>query len=395
MSFDSRPAIVHVVNSLDGGGTERTLVALLQAWARRDSGRHVVITLRRAGSLAAALPNEVACRALDIEGRSRWSAVRLGTAARSVGAGVIHARNTGTWADAIAARLLCPSSRLVLGFHGLEYATRMTAGTARLARWASRIGARFTTVSDAGRAQLVREAGIADECITTIHNGIDPARFANQDRSPRAEQRALLGIDPQTIVFGTIGSLTPIKQHERLIDAFARLSPQMREPHLVLVGDGPLRRHLLDRVASLGIADRVHLFGWRDDVAGCLAMMDSYVCPSASEGMSNALLEAMAAGLPCIATNVGGNVEVLRDERDGCLVPADSTDAMAEAMASLGASPRHRERLAMAARVRASAFSFDRTVRAYERYYDDQLRRNVSPRTREGAREWPFSTEVR
>jgi glycosyltransferase involved in cell wall biosynthesis len=142
-----------------------------------------------------------------------------------------------------------------------------------------------------------------------------------------------------------------------------------------------LRAALAQQATGEGIGDRVHLLGRRDDVPLLLGCVDVYVCSSAAEGMSNALLEAMAAGLPIVATDVGDNAVVVRDNVDGCIVQANSEGPIADALAMLAGSPEVRHRLGTAARDRAKNYSFERTVRAYEDYYQSLVTLKTSANT--------------
>lgn len=369
MGFRDPPLIVHVVHSLVGGGTERTLVSLLRAFDARRL-RHAVVTLRNAGQLAAKLPDHVACRALAASGRSRSTWLALASVMREWGSAVIHARNAGCWFDATVAGFLTPRARLVLGFHGLQTTGPLNKRQRRVARVALCGGARFASVSKTGSRQLQAWARIPQNRINILPNGIDLGRFPASDSRSRRCVRDRLGLDADAFVVGTVGSLTPIKRQDVLIEACARVSRDLTNIHLLIVGDGPLRAPLAEQARIAGIANRTHFTGFSEDVPTLLQSMDAYVCSSASEGMSNALLEAMAAGLPIIATNVGDNSFLVRDEIEGRIVPANDPDEMGEALHELATGAGLRDRYAMAARARAADFPFDRMVHAYETYYE-------------------------
>jgi len=172
MDIDNHPVIVHVVHSLQGGGTEHMLVALLRA-SDPARFRHVVVTLREAGSLSTRLPDHVACRAIAARGRSWSSGLALARTTRDCRAAVIHARNTGCWFDATVAGLLTPRCRLVLGFHGLKTDRALGRRQRRCARCAALLGARFVSVSEAGRRQLCDQAGIRADRIEVLRNGVN------------------------------------------------------------------------------------------------------------------------------------------------------------------------------------------------------------------------------
>ncbi len=355
------------------------MVALLEA-ADPSRLRHVVVTLREAGSLSAKLPDHVACRPLAVRGRCRTAGLGLASVTRFWRAAVIHARNTGCWSDATVARLLTPGARLVLGFHGLETAGALSAGQRRAAQRGLRVGARFASVSAAGGRQLREEAGIPSRRIDLLDNGVKLEPFLTLDKGVGGRTRACLGLPDTAFVVGIVGSLTPVKQHAMLIEAIARVSQTIRDVRLLIVGDGPLRAVLNRQVREAGLCDRVCFLGFREDIPAVMTAMNVYVCSSASEGMNNALLEAMAAGLPCVATNVGDNPRVLRDGVEGCVVGPRCSSAVADALIMLATAPDVRRRLATAAKGRAADFDFQKTVAAYEEYY----KKLVAPRDGSG-----------
>ncbi len=369
MGFRDPPLIVHVVHSLAGGGTERTLVSLLHAFDAHRL-RHAVVTLRMAGQLAAKLPDHVACRAVAANGRSRSVGIALASVMREWGAAVVHARNTGCWFDATVASILTPGTQLVLGFHGLETTEPLSRRHRWVARAARLCGARFTSVSQTGGHQLRTWAQIPQDRIDVLVNGIDLDRFTLIDSQARRQIRDSLGLHADTLVVGTVGSLTPIKRQGVLIEACAHVLKDLSNIHLLIVGNGPLRTSLVDQARRAGIADRVHFTGWREDVPALLSCVDVYVCSSAAEGMSNALLEALAAGLPIIATNVGDNPFLVRDQIEGRIVPANDPLALGKVLRQFATAPGLRDRYAEAAKARAADFRFDRTVQAYETYYE-------------------------
>ncbi len=163
-----------------------------------------------------------------------------------------------------------------------------------------------------------------------LQNGVDTERFRLAPAGP--DTRAAMGLDPTRPVVGTVGRLESRKGHEQFLVAGRELLKLANgvHPQLLIVGDGPLRDDLTRQARELGIGDSVHFTGGVADVRPPLAAMDVFVLPSRAEGMSNALLEAMAAARPVVVTAVGGNGEVVAGERTGVLVPLDDTHAMAD-----------------------------------------------------------------
>ena len=193
---------------------------------------------------------------------------------------------------------------------------------------------------------------------------------------PAAAARAALGLDGDVdgaLVVGTVGNFTAKKDQATLVRAVGRV-PGAR---LVLVGSGPLEHDLRVLVAHDGLAERVTFAGSRGDVADLLPAFDVFALSSRYEGLPIALLEAMAAGRPCVATRVGGIPEVVTDGVDGVLVPPGDPDALADALSALAADPDRRAALGSAAVTRAGDFRLDVAVERIAAVYD-----RVTGRTR-------------
>ena len=380
---DDRPIIAHVLPTLDGGGTERALVALLGG-LDATLRRHVVITLRAPGRRAATLPDAVACHPLHCRQRDRWAGLRLARALRDCGAHVVHARNTGCWLDALLAAawrtLTGRPVRVVLGFHGFDEGDRFTPRQVSRARLGHRLGARFATVSHRGADQLQTEAGIPAGRISVLPNGVDWARFADRAPDERRRLRNEWRLADESVAVGIIGSLTPVKGHACLLDAFAEAQRSQPDLRLVIVGDGPLRGALQQRAQQLGVRDAVRFVGPREDVPACLAAVDVCVCASWSEGLSNVLLEAMAAGRAVVTTDVGDHALVARPDRESIVVPAGACEGLARALACLSRDTQLRRALGEAARARAAEYDFAAMVERYERFYAGLL--NAAPAVR-------------
>jgi len=178
-------------------------------------------------------------------------------------------------------------------------------------------------------------------------------------------------------VIGSVGWLTPVKGHRVLLEAVALLRRTWPRLCVVIVGDGPLREELKRIASARGLAGAVRLLGTRADIPECLAGMDLYVQPSLNEGMGRALVEAMAAGRPVVASRVGGIPSLIEHRRTGLLVPPGDPDALAEAIAELITHPELARALGHAARQRIDAtFSVAAMVRAVEAVYDAALSQN-------------------
>jgi len=189
----------------------------------------------------------------------------------------------------------------------------------------------------------------------------------------RDSARRALGIPDGSIAIGTVGRLDPVKNHLGLISAFSRIAADARVL-LYIAGGGPCHAELERVTRSLGLADRVHLLGEREDVPEILRGLDIFVLSSLGEGMSNTILEAMATGLPVVATRVGGNPELVLHDVTGFLAEPQSTDSLVGALSRYVAEPGLRMSHGHAARNRAdSEFGLSRMLGAYEDLYSRHL----------------------
>jgi glycosyltransferase involved in cell wall biosynthesis len=249
--------------------------------------------------------------------------------------------------------------------------------TGFLKRWKLRLASRLlnhrfdhivaptTAVLDA----VAAAEGAARKRMLCIPNGVDASRFRPADASTRARTRSTLGIAPEAFLIGCVADLFDVKRHVDLIDAFAQVRAEFPEAHLVLIGDGPLRGAIEKRARDRRVMDAVHLLGSRKDIDVLLPALDLFVLASDTEGMSNAILEAQACGLPVIATEVGGNPDLV-DNTCGQLVAPRDPDALAAAMLALLRDPARRDRMGTEGRVRIERnHSLDVMTEAYASLY--------------------------
>jgi sugar transferase (PEP-CTERM/EpsH1 system associated) len=231
---------------------------------------------------------------------------------------------------------------------------------------------------------LISAVGIPRERVTPIYNGVDTVRFR-----PRAGCRPMLGppgfVCEDSVVIGTVGRAQPVKNQECLVRAFLYLvgsSAAMRQKlRLVLLGDGPLLDGLRKMLEDDGAAHLAWLPGERPDIAECVRAMDLFVLPSLGEGTSNTILEAMASGLPVVATRVGGNPELVSDGQTGRLVQSNDAEAIAGSILEYAEDPALRkEHGAEGRRAVEQRFSMKAMVEGYANVYEATLCRKVGPR---------------
>ena len=218
--------------------------------------------------------------------------------------------------------------------------------------------------------ELARSESLDPARMLWIPNGVDTSRFRPLQEAQRRSARQVLGLDEDAIAFGCVARMTQEKCHSDLIAAFATLHAHVPQARLLLMGDGPLRTGVEAQVAALGVADAVMLLGMRPDIESVLPALDVGLLASSTEGMSNAILEMMACGLPMVATAVGGNLSLVQPDITGLLVPARQPDALAAAMTMLACAPDLRRRMGAAARARIEReFSLASMVRSFDQAY--------------------------
>jgi L-malate glycosyltransferase len=245
--------------------------------------------------------------------------------------------------------------------------TGFTPGQQRLQRLAYQLAHRVIASSDAAAQRLVEE-GVPDWKVATIANGVDLERFVA--RGAVARRR----------VITTVGSLKPGKGHDVLLKAAARIVRRVPDAQFQIVGDGERRSELERQAASLRISAQVKFLGPRGDVPELLRQSDLFVYPSFLDGASSPLLEAMAAGLPIVASRAGGVPEAIEHERSGILVPPGDDRALAAGIVRLIERPGVATRLAAAARHGAQGrYAVDRMVTDYQQLFFDELAARVAP----------------
>lgn len=209
-------------------------------------------------------------------------------------------------------------------------------------RIVSRSG-RLVAVSQDLKRFVMEKVGLSDEQIDLIYNGVQSGPHVSDEEAYRA--RTELGLKPHNVVIGAIGSLYPVKGHRYLLESMPIILSRYPHAVLLVVGRGELEDALKEQAKRLGIEEHVRFLGMRNDIPKLLKTLDLFVLPSLSEGLSLALLEAMAAGLPVVATRVGGNGELVVEGETGVLVPSKDVAALSEALCRMLDSREMRERL--------------------------------------------------
>ncbi|MDW8324019.1 MAG: TIGR03088 family PEP-CTERM/XrtA system glycosyltransferase [Burkholderiales bacterium] len=372
------PLIAHVVYHFGTGGMENGLVNLINHLPP-GRYRHAIVSLTGHTEFRRRIRSaEVGFYDLDKRpGHDLGWYRRLARLIEWLKPAIVHTRNLNALeAQFVAAWLRVPGR--VHGEHGRDvFDLEGRNWKYNLLRRAARpLVHRYIAVSRDLARWLTDTVGVNPHKLSQIYNGVDSQRF-----HPRAGERPDVApagfFAGAQCVIGSVGRLAAVKDYPSLIRAYARardLLPQAQGLRLILVGDGPQRAHCEALIRSLGLADSVWLAGERDDIPRLMQAMDVFVLPSLGEGISNTLLEAMATGLPVIASRVGGNPELVEEGVGGSLFPAADVERLAGLLAAYATDPGRRQREGAAARARVEAeFSLERMAAAYQSVYDDLL----------------------
>ncbi|HJR76038.1 MAG TPA: glycosyltransferase [Nitrospiraceae bacterium] len=233
--------------------------------------------------------------------------------------------------------------------------------------------ARMVAVSEDLRRFVVHSTGIKEARVSVIYNGVEGLSAYGSKEIDKTKEE--LGLPPSHRVIGIVGSLYPVKGHKYLLDAVPAILHEYPETVFLLIGKGALEAQLIEQAKRLNIEDHVKFLGLRDDIQKLLALMDLFVLPSLSEGLSMSILEAMMAGKPIVATDVGGNPELIVNGESGFLVPSENSEALATSIVSLLKDAARATRFGENGRRRATLFfGHDRMVEQYCGLYESCLK---------------------
>ncbi len=234
---------------------------------------------------------------------------------------------------------------------------------------------RVVAVSEDIRQRVIRERNLPPEKVVTIHYGVDLTRFAPQDQHLRREE---IGVSDDHLVLGTVARFDHPKGHKYLVAAAPAIVQQFPNVRFVLVGDGPLRQQIEQQIEASGVKDHFVLLGFRRDITQLLGLFDLFILPSLSEGLPNAVLEAMACSNPVVATAVNGVVEVVDHGKTGLLVPPADPDRLAAAVIELLSSPARLKQMGQQGRERvAMFFSVEQQISKFEALYQSLYEQKV------------------
>lgn len=388
MTADPRPLVIHVVFRFDTGGLENGVVNLLNHMPV-SAYRHMVLALTEVTEFKRRVQrDDVTFLALNKPpGHALGLYPRLYRLFRELRPAVVHTRNLAALEVAVPAALARVPVR-VHGEHGrdVEDLDGNNPRYQRMRRLYRPFVSHYVALSRDLQGYLQQKVHVPPHRVTQIYNGVDSQRFhAPTIAVPRIEGCPFQP-DAHWLV-GTVGRMQTVKDQPTLARAFLRaleLAPGLRSRlRLVMAGDGPLRQQVAALLEGAGAHELAWLPGERSDVPDVMRGLNCFVLPSLAEGISNTILEAMSSGLPVIATDVGGNAELVARGHSGEIVPAADIEAMAAALVLMASDPDRAAAMGREGRAEVERrFSLQAMVAAYQGLYDRLLERSGAyPRT--------------
>ncbi len=362
--------ILHVVIALEPGGLENGIV---NTAARLDPTcfRVSVCCLERAGAFAGRLPTTSQVVALEKQpGFFLKTAADLKKLLRNIQPDLIHTHGLGPLIYTTLALGLARNPPILHGEHRQLLPQEQKISKILLRRLLYRRCRRIHTVGKSLQLHF-QNAGLTKQPILAIPNGVDLERFKPADKNIA---RLKLKLPTSSVIIGMVANFRPEKGHLRLIQAFNKIEPERANLRLLLVGDGPELNKVNAEAETSLAPDRVIFAGHQDDPAPWYQAMDLLILPSAAEGLSNAALEAMASGIPVLASEACGNSDVIRHHETGFLCNLTTPESIATALQMALSEPERLPEMGMAARKLALAsFSIELMAEQYARCYSEML----------------------
>ncbi len=379
--------VLHIITRLDRGGSSEN--TLLTAVGLRERGYEVVVVAGPGTGHRAPTERKAHSCGVEIKGLAElvreisplkdiFAFIKLFFLIRRGRYQIVHTHSSkggilGRWAAWLAGAPIIihtPHGHVFYGYFG-----PLLSRVFLWLEWASaRMTRKIISLTDLERDEHVRFGVGRREQFVTIASGVELGRFTSVGQEEALRAKEELALPSHAPLIGSVGRLEPIKGYRYFLEAAALVLRSYPEAYFLLAGDGRERSELSDRAQALGIGERFCLLGWRDDVPSLLKAMDLFVIPSLNEGMGRSAVEAMAAGLPVVASRVGSLPEVVAHGDTGLLVPPADPEALASAILSLLKDPRGRRAMGERARAAVDPYSVEIMVERIEALYRELLR---------------------
>lgn len=365
----SKKKIAYIVNSLNLGGTEHLVVQMSQAF-KKDFDIQV-ICLDEPGLWA----NELRKKDIPVYCFWRQPGIDISIAAKIAGfckqntIELIHAHQCTPWFYSALSRLFYPAPKLLFEEHGRHYPEKLSRKKNVVNRMVIQwLTSKIVAVSEDVKRRLVTYEGLSRDRINVIYNGTNFPEVLSKER--KEALRTSFGVRKDDFLVGTVGRLDPIKNLPMLVKAIAKAREKNKAVKCLLVGDGPEREMLVQMATVLNVHKDIIFAGYRADATDIVQCMNLFVLCSFSEGTSMALLEAMAAGIPAVVTDVGGNPELIRQGENGWVIPSDADIDLVSAIDEACNLPEKREKMAQeATSCFCRRFSFNHMLENYQALY--------------------------
>lgn len=364
--------IIHVMHSLSLGGMESIVVNLINGLDRKKFVSSLCC-LEGLGPLLKEI-NQREVKVFNLgKGESHdWTLfLRLAKLFKKEGAQIVHTLGWAALFDGIIGARIARVPVVVHSEHGKSYEDLLDVPRRRI--WTQRMILPYLTdkvcvVCEDLKKSLKESLHLLDKKMITIYNGIEISNVALS--VDLVQKKKDIGYKNNEMIVGTVGRLDPVKNYKVLLRSAAIITQDMPNVKFLFVGDGPAAEGLKSLTQELGLNSRVIFLGQREDVPELLKIMDVFALPSLSEGLSKAILEAMAAGLPVVATNVGGNPELVIENQTGFLVPSGDPQGLANAIIYLLKNHEQAKRMGMSGQEMVRQhFSLEKMIKSYENLY--------------------------
>ncbi|MHB2155312.1 glycosyltransferase [Calditrichota bacterium GD2] len=361
--------VAHLINYLSPAGKEVGIVKLLNG-LNPDVFAPVLIVMGKVfDTMGLDVDKTKLLEIVKGEGNDFSLIFKLKDIFKEEGLDIVHTHSWGTLVEGITAAKLARVPIVIHGEHGSYHKDFKRKWVQKIMfNWADQVLSVSALLAD----DLSRTLGVKREKILPILNGVDTEKFKPQPEKREFYRKKLNG-NADTIIIGTIGRPMKVKNHQLMIKALARLKKKNRSVKFIIIGDTPmysLRDELEKLAQELDVLEDVLFMGYRDDIPGYLNAFDIFVLPSLSEGCSNVIQEAMATGLPIVASRVGGNPELIEHEREGLLFTSNSLEELVNAIQYLIENPQRAKQLGQNALKKARRqFALPVMIKSYEELY--------------------------
>ncbi|MCK4622637.1 MAG: GT4 family glycosyltransferase PelF [Desulfuromonadales bacterium] len=360
--------VLHLIQGLEIGGLEimaENLVKGLDPSIYRPS----ICCFDSMGVLA----EDLGAKGIDIHllkrnpGVDYYYPFRLARLLRANQTDILHLHNPTAFFYGTLAGKIANTPKIIYTEHGRDFSASFKVKISN--RILAKMVDRIVVVADHGKKYLVEQEGVNGEKIERIYNGIDHERFGVSQKTEVVRRN--LGLVNDQPVLGIVARLDPIKNHSCLIKAMKMVVKEQPTAILLVVGDGQQRSELENLTQILSLQNNVRFLGTRSDIPELLSALNVFVLPSFSEGLSLTLVEACASGIPIVATDVGGNKEVVLHDQNGLLVPSDHPEALGRAILRVLADGDKAQTMGKRGRqIFEESFTLKAMVKKYENLYE-------------------------